>query len=45
MEYIQITENNLESEHICCAISGKKDPQVIAKKEWMQERLKEGLVF
>lgn len=45
MDYIQITEDNLESEHICCAISGKKDPQVIAKKEWMRERLKDGLVF
>lgn len=45
MDYIQITEENLETEHICCAISGKKDPQVIAKKEWMRERLKEGLVF
>ena len=45
MDYIQITEDNLESEHICCAISSKKDPQVIAKKEWMRERLKDGLVF
>lgn len=45
MDYIQITEDNLEREHICCAISGNKDPQVMSKKEWLQERLKEGLVF
>lgn len=45
MDYIQITEENLDSEHICCAISGKKDPQVLAKKEWIRERLKDGLVF
>lgn len=45
MEYIRVTEENLESEHICCALSNNKDPQVLAKKEWMRERLKEGLVF
>lgn len=45
MEYIQLTEENLEREHICCAISNAKDPQVISKKEWLRERLKEGLVF
>ncbi len=45
MEYIRITKENLEAEHICCAIAGKKDPQVLAKKEWMKNRLDEGLVF
>lgn len=45
MNYIQITEENLGREHICCAISSDKDPQVISKKEWMWERLGEGLVF
>ena len=45
MNYIQITEENLEEEHICCAISNNKDPQVMAKKAWMRERIKEGLVF
>lgn len=45
MKYIQLTEDNLEEEHICCAIAGKNDPQVIAKKEWLRDRLKEGLVF
>lgn len=45
MDYIQITEENLDEEYICCAISNNKDPQVMSKKEWMRERLKEGLVF
>lgn len=45
MEYIQLTEDNLEKEHICCAISSNKDPQVISKKEWLRSRMKEGLVF
>lgn len=45
MDYIEITEDYLEKEHICCAISNNKDPQVASKKAWMRERLKEGLVF
>ena len=45
MNYIQLTEENLEKEHICCAIAGSKDPQVMAKKAWLRERLREGLVF
>ena len=27
MEYIQVTRENIESEHICCAISNNKDVQ------------------
>ena len=45
MDYIRLSPENLESEHICCAISNAKDPQVIAKKQWLAERLGEGLVF
>ena len=45
MNYIRLSPENLESEHICCAISNAKDPQVIAKKQWLAERLGEGLVF
>lgn len=45
MEYIQLTEENIEKEHICCAISNNKDPQVISKKNWLADRMKEGLVF
>ena len=45
MEFIKVTEENLEREHICCAISNNKDCQVMAKKNWMKEQLKDGLVF
>lgn len=45
MEYIRITEENIESEHICCAISGNRDIQVTSKKDWLRERLADGLVF
>lgn len=45
MELIKITHDNLEQEHICCAISNNKDIQVISKKSWIKERLDEGLVF
>lgn len=45
MDYIRLSPENLESEHICCAISNAKDPQVIAKKQWLAERLGEGLIF
>ncbi len=42
MNYIRITRENIDKEHICCAMSGK---QALAKKEWMKQRLDEGLVF
>ena len=42
---IGITEENLEYEHICCAISNNKDCQVAAKKAWIKQQLKDGLVF
>ena len=42
MEYIKITKDNIDSEHICCAMSGK---QSVAKKEWMKKTFAEGLVF
>lgn len=45
MDLIQLTPENLESEHICCAISNNKDPQVASKKAWLFDRLAEGLVF
>lgn len=45
MELIKITHDNLEQEHICCAISNNKDIQVMSKKAWLKERLDEGLVF
>lgn len=42
MDYIRVTEENIDSEHICCAMSGKQSEQ---KKEWMKARFAEGLVF
>lgn len=42
MNYIRITKENIDREHICCAMSGK---QSLAKKEWLKQRLDEGLVF
>jgi ribosomal protein S18 acetylase RimI-like enzyme len=45
MEYIRVTIDNLEDEHICCAISNNKDVQVSSKKAWLADRFDEGLVF
>ena len=45
MEYIRVTKENIEKEHICCAISSNKDIQVISKKNWLKERFDDGLVF
>lgn len=45
MELIRPTQENLETEHICCAISNNKDVQVMSKKAWLSDRLDEGLVF
>lgn len=45
MELVKLTRDNLEQEHICCAISNNKDVQVMSKKNWLKERLDEGLVF
>lgn len=42
MEYLYVTKDNIDKEHICCAMSGK---QSIAKKEWMKQQFDEGLVF
>ncbi|WP_022765504.1 GNAT family N-acetyltransferase [Butyrivibrio sp. XPD2006] len=45
MEFIRVTKDNLEEEHICCAISNNKDVQVSSKKAWLADRFDEGLVF
>ena len=45
MEYIQVTRENIEKEHICCAISNNKDVQVSSKKEWMNKCFDDGLTF
>lgn len=45
MELVKLTCENLESEHLCCAISNNDDIQVRSKKDWLRDRLDEGLVF
>jgi len=45
MELIKVTKENLEDEHICCAISNNRDCQVLSKKTWLKDRFEEGLVF
>ncbi len=45
MDIITVTKENLEQEHICCAISNNKDIQVSSKKAWLLERFDDGLVF
>ena len=45
MELVKLTHDNIEKEHICCAIANNNDIQVMSKKNWLKERLDEGLVF
>lgn len=45
-EFVNLTAENLASEHLCCIIRSKKlHPGVEAKRRWLAERLKEGHVF
>lgn len=44
--FLNLTEENLSQEHLCCIIRSKKPhPGVEAKRAWLRERLKEGHVF
>ncbi|SMC90013.1 GNAT family N-acetyltransferase [Sporomusa malonica] len=46
MKLLILTEENLEQEHICCAIADTKTTAgVTLKKEWLKNRFQEGLVF
>ena len=45
MEYIRVTKENLDKEHICCAISSNNDIQVSSKKKWLESCFEDGLVF
>ena len=45
-EFIDLTPENIEDEHLCCIIRTKKGPPGIeAKRAWLKERLGEGHVF
>ncbi len=42
----RVTYENIDSEHVCCALSEKKDEKTVSlKKEWLKKRFAEGLVF
>lgn len=44
--YINIQEDNLDAQHLCCAIADKKHQHGVAlKKDWLKDRLGEGHVF
>ena len=46
MEFLNITLDNIQKEHVCCAIADKKHQRGVAlKKEWLLGRIKEGHVF
>lgn len=46
MDFIDIDLENIDKEHICCAISDKKgECQVSSKKTWLKNRLKDNIVF
>ena len=45
-EYINLDLNNIDNEHICCAIGDPKHQLgVDKKKEWIKSKLKDGHVF
>lgn len=44
--FITLTKENIESEHLCCIIRQKKPhPGVESKRAWLKERITEGHVF
>lgn len=44
--FINLTIDNIDQEHLCCAIADKKHQAgVTAKRQWLKERLAEGHVF
>jgi len=46
MEIITVNPDNIDYEHICCAISEKKGETCVSlKKAWLKERFPDGLVF
>jgi len=46
IEFENLTPDTIEMAHICCAISDKKcQPGVEQKKQWLKNRMLEGLIF
>lgn len=45
-KYINLNQDNISEEHICCAFSDKKCSEgYLAKKEWLKNQFKDGYVF
>lgn len=45
-EYINLTAENIDTEHLCCAIGDKKHQGGVSKKkEWLKNKFKDGHVF
>lgn len=45
-DFINLTPENIDAEHLCCIIRSKKQPPgVQAKRQWLSDRIKEGHVF
>ncbi|WP_080839462.1 N-acetyltransferase [Cohnella massiliensis] len=46
MGWIRMTSDQIETEHICCALGTKSYERAVAeKKQWLKDRMDEGLVF
>ena len=46
MTYLMVDNNNIENEHLCCAISDKKHQDgVVNKKVWLSDQFKKGHRF
>lgn len=46
MSFIEITKQNIDREHICCALGANQYEQaVLEKKQWLKDRMEEGLTF
>ena len=44
-EYINLTLENIDDEHICCAIGDPKHQNGVNNKKWIKSKLSEGHVF
>jgi len=45
-KFINLTNDNVENEHLCCAIADKKHQEgVKVKKEWLKTQFEKGHVF
>lgn len=46
IDFITLTKDNIEEEHICCAFSDKKSKEgYIAKKQWLEKQIEKGYRF